>query len=329
MTNAQMSARVGVFFVIGIALIWVTFESLSGGKIRREKSYELISEFRTLKELKVGDDVRMAGVKIGSVKSTQLNGHVAQAVLMIDEKVQVRTDSMATIAMAGLLGSNYVSLDLGSETAPFHQPGAKLRSLNTPDLNTLMGQLGDMSRKLEDALGDISGALGGKNGQGLLGKLENLVDENKGKIGEIATNVQEISIKVNKGEGTLARLINDGKLHDELLATVGEIKSAATQAKSFVAQAEEIIGEVKKGQGTLGVLVYDKEAGSNIRTTVQNLREISDKLNKGQGSLGKLINDEELFKQAQGAIKKLDRALDGMSDQAPISAVGAAAGALF
>lgn len=329
MSNAQMSARVGLFFILGVALIWVTFASLTSGKLDRNKGYVLTAHFKNLKELKAGDEVRMAGVKVGSVSKTRLVGRRAEAELLIDDKVQVANDATATIAMTSLLGSNYISLDMGNENTGFHKSGDELKAIDTPDLNSLVSQLGDIGKKVDNALSGFSDAIGGKDGKGLLGKVETLVDKNAGKVDEIATNLQEITAKVNKGEGTLGRLVNDPKLHDELLATVAEIKGAASQAKDFVANAQGIIDQVKSGQGTLGVLLYDKEAGANIKTVTANLRDISDKLNKGQGTLGKLISDESLYLQAQGAIKKLDRALDGMADQGPISAVGAAAGSLF
>ena len=61
----------------------------------------------------------------------------------------------------------------------------------------------------------------------------------------------------------------------------------------------------------------------------KNLRKISDKLNNATGTLGKLINDDSLIEEAQSTLRKVDRAVDGLSDQGPITAVGAAASALF
>ncbi|MBM3852687.1 MAG: MCE family protein, partial [Verrucomicrobia bacterium] len=85
MQNPQQTARVGLFFVLGLALIWVTFETLSGGKLWfKDKGYMLIAGFESLKELKEGDHVRMAGVKIGEVARTRLAGRRAEAVLRID-----------------------------------------------------------------------------------------------------------------------------------------------------------------------------------------------------------------------------------------------------
>jgi phospholipid/cholesterol/gamma-HCH transport system substrate-binding protein len=90
-----------------------------------------------------------------------------------------------------------------------------------------------------------------------------------------------------------------------------------------------VVDHVKSGQGTLGVLLYDQQSADNLKVTVQNVRDVSDKIAKGQGSLGKLINDDSLYYSAQNTIKKADRALDGMGDSGPITAVGIVANALF
>src|SRR5262245_9371710 len=114
MNNAQQSIRVGLFFLLGLALIWVTFETLSGGRVFQDKGYELIAGFDTLKSLKTGDEVRMAGVKIGEVKKTQLSGsgQRAEAILRIDTNVHIKQDAVAEIGMQGLIGTNSISIDL-------------------------------------------------------------------------------------------------------------------------------------------------------------------------------------------------------------------------
>ena len=61
MHNAQQTARVGLFFLLGMALIWVTFETLSGGKVGPDEGYIVLAGFDTLKELKEGDQVVTRG----------------------------------------------------------------------------------------------------------------------------------------------------------------------------------------------------------------------------------------------------------------------------
>ena len=330
MNNAQQTARVGLFFLLGLALTWVTFETLSGGKIFKNKGYTLIAGFESLKELKEGDEVRMAGVKVGSVEKTRLAGRRAEAVLRIEPDVKIASDATASIVMAGLIGTNYVGLDLGSAGAAPLADGAEIHTKVTPDINTIMTEIGNLGQKLEGALSSFGTSLNGDGkGGGLFQKLDKLVTDNTVRVDTTLSNLQDITTKLNKGEGTLGKLINDPALHDELLAAVSEIKSTATQAKGFVTDAQGIIAQVKSGKGTLGALVYDETAANDLRTTVANLRAVSDKLAKGEGTLGKLINDDTLYNTAQSTLKKADRAIDGLGDSGPITAVGIVANSLF
>ena len=330
MNTAQQTARVGLFFLLGLALIWVTWETLSDGKLFKQTGYSLVAGFDNLKELKQGDEVRMAGVKIGSVERTRLAGRRAEAVLRIDPSVKIASDATATIVMAGLIGTNYIGLDLGSPGAPVLTDGAELRTKITPDINAIMTELGNLGQKLEGALGSITTTVSGdgKN-PGLFQKLDRLVTDNSVKIDITMTNLATATDKINKGEGTLGKLLNDSKLHDELVATVSEIKGAATDAKSFVADAQTLVNQVKSGKGTLGALIFDETAGNDLKVVTRNLRDISDKIAKGEGTLGKLLTDDSLYLSAQSTLKKADRAIDGLGDSGPITAVGAAANVLF
>jgi phospholipid/cholesterol/gamma-HCH transport system substrate-binding protein len=331
MNNTQQTARVGLFFLLGLALVWVTFETLSDGKVFKDRGFTVVAGFENLKELKVGDEVRMAGVKIGSVEKTRLAGRRAEAVLRIDPGVQIKQDATATIVMAGLIGTNYVSVDLGTLAAGNLAPGAEIQTRVTPDINSIMSDIGKLGQKLEGAIGSLGSAFSGdgKEGGGLFQKLDKLVTENNEKVSATMSNLQDITTKLKNGEGTIGKLINDPKLHDELIATISDIKAAASGAKDFMANAQGIVNEVKAGKGAIGALVYDQTAADNLKTTVANLRAVSDKIAKGEGSLGMLINDDTLVRDAQATLKKADRALEGLGDSGPITAVGVVANSLF
>ncbi|HEY4989454.1 MAG TPA: MlaD family protein [Opitutaceae bacterium] len=331
MNTAQQTARVGLFFLLGVALVWVTFETLSDGKLFEEHTHTLIAGFEDLRQLKTGDEVRLAGVKVGSVQKKRLAGRRAEAVLQIDPKVQIANDATASIVMAGLIGGNYIAITMGSPGSPILADGAEIKTEVSPDLNTIMAEVGGLGKQLQDSLGSFSKAFNGdgKDGGGIIQKLDKLVTENTVRVNDTMTNLQDITGKINRGEGTLGKLVNDPKLHDELLATVEEIKTAATQAKAFANNAEGIMDQIKSGQGTLGTLVYDQKAADDIRTSIANIRSVSDKLAKGEGTLGKLINDDSLYNSAQVTIKKVDRTLDGLNDSGPITAVGIVVNALF
>ena len=332
MNNSQQTARVGLFFVLGLALTWVTFATLSGGSIFKNQGYKLIAGFESLKELKKGDEVRMAGVTIGSVLETHLDltHRRGVATLQIEPDIQIPGDSTASIVMAGLIGTNYIGVELGSAGAAPLTPGSEIRTKVTPDINTIMTEIGNLGQKLDGAFSSFSTAISGDGkSPGLFQKLDKVITDNGEKVTATMTNLQEITTKLNSGEGTLGKLINDPALHDELDAAVSEIKSTAAEAKTFVTDAQAVMTQVKSGKGTLGVLVYDEASANNLKASVANIRAVSDKLAKGEGTLGKLINDDTLYNTAQSTLKKADRAIDGLGDSGPITAVGIVANSLF
>ena len=146
MNNTQQTARVGLFFILGLALTWVTFQTLSGRNIFKSKGYTLVVGFESLKELKIGDQVRMAGVEVGAVETIRLDlpHHRAEAILRIEPGIKIAEDSTASIVMAGLIGTNYIGIDLGSPGAAPLAPGAEMRTKVTPDINAIMTQLGNL-----------------------------------------------------------------------------------------------------------------------------------------------------------------------------------------
>jgi phospholipid/cholesterol/gamma-HCH transport system substrate-binding protein len=329
MNNAQQTIRVGLFFILGCALAWITFESLSGGQIFKPRGYTIVAPFTNLKGLKTGDDVLMAGVKIGTVAQTRLGQQRVEAVLSIRPEVEIPDDAVASVETSSLLGSQHLAVSFGSSAAIL-QNGDIIKTKNTVDMNEVIAQLGSLGAKLEGVAENIGQALGGDGGSGsLFGKLDKLVEDNGPKLTETLANLQDITTKLRSGEGTLGRLVNDSSLHDKLLGAVGEMKTAAADAKVFMGDTRGIVADVKAGKGALGVLLYDADTADNLKISMNNIRELSQKLNSGEGTFAKLLADDSLYKEVQGIVKKADRALDSLGDQGPITAVGVVANALF
>jgi len=330
MNNTSQTVRVGLFFLLGLALAWITFESLNGGHLFKQRGYTLVAGFANLKGLKTGDEVRMAGVKVGAVERTRLAPNRVEAVLTIEPGVQIPVDAVASVEQSSLLGSNYLGVTFGTPGGPLLKDGEEIKTKPTVDMSEVISQLGTLGSKLEQVIGEIGKSMGsGGEGGSIFQRIDKLVTDNGPKLTESISNLQDITAKIKNGEGTMGKLINDPKLHDELLAGVSEIKLAAADARTFMSDTKGIVADVKSGKGTLGLLLYDDATANSFKASVNNLKEVSAKLNSGQGTLGKLISDDSLYLSVQSTMKKADRALDGMGDSGPITAVGVVAGALF
>ncbi len=75
--------------------------------------YEIVARFSAVDGLKIGDDVGIGGIKIGSVVSAELDPETYLAVLhlSIDPSYQLDQDTVAAVVTEGLLGGKYVKLD--------------------------------------------------------------------------------------------------------------------------------------------------------------------------------------------------------------------------
>ena len=75
-------------------------------------SYDLKASFRSVEGVKVGTDVRLAGVKVGTVTALTLNPQTfyADATLTVQDQIALPDDSAALVSSEGLLGGNFVEL---------------------------------------------------------------------------------------------------------------------------------------------------------------------------------------------------------------------------
>ncbi len=332
MNTGMQSIRVGLFFLLGVALIWVVFEALGHKPLFGDKGYPMVARFESLKQLAPGDEVRMAGVKIGSVAETRLGDGAVEAVLAIDSGIQIPVDSVGRIAAAGLLGNSFLSLDLGTDSLGHYQPGSTLQTVEATDLNDVLTKIGAFSEKMESMMDNLGGALGGLSGgegEGIFANLNSLIEENRENLTATITHLKSVSEKIDSGEGTIGRLLNDPELYDEVLAAVDDIRVASENASRLTEDAADVFATIRQGKGPIGTLVYDEAVAEQITVTMTNIREITDKLNQGEGTLGKLLSDDSLFTDAKATLKKVDIALDGFSEQGPITAVGVGAQAIF
>jgi len=251
MNNTSQTIRVGLFFLLGLALAWITFESLNGGRLFKKPGYTLVAGFANLKGLKTGDEIRMAGVKVGAVELTRLAGHRVEALLGIEPGVQIPTDAVASVEQSSLLGSNYLGITFGTPGGALLKDQDEIKTKPTVDMSEVISQLGTLGSKLEQVMGEISKSMGtGSEGGGIFQRIDKLVTDNGPKLTETISNLQDVTAKIKNGEGTFGKLVNDSKLHDDLLASVSEIKLAAADARTFMGDAKGIVADVKAGKGT-------------------------------------------------------------------------------
>jgi phospholipid/cholesterol/gamma-HCH transport system substrate-binding protein len=327
MNQTFQSIRVGIFFVLGVILIYAVYTVIGTRQFASETGYSVIAEFDDVRTITTGSDVRMAGVRVGEVSGASLSKGRGQVTLRIDETVEIPVDSVAQIAMSSLLGQHYIAIDYGNETEVLTD-GAEIMADAGPDFNEILEEVQQLGEKLNKMADGFSGLDGSGMGE-LFSNLNGLVTDNRSRFDNVMDNLESITTKLDGSKGTLGKLINDEEMYNELMGVVTELKSASGDMQDALGGAREIIAQVQAGEGTLGKLLVDDSIALELEATMANMREFSDKLNSGEGTLGKLVTDDSLYYELQSMLNKADQALDSMGDSGPITAVGAVSGALF
>ncbi|MCL6283440.1 outer membrane lipid asymmetry maintenance protein MlaD [Ruegeria sp. 2012CJ41-6] len=106
--------------VLAAAIAFGVYATQATGLSNSSAGYELGASFRSLEGVTVGTDVRLAGVKIGTVTGVDLNpeSYRADTTFTVANKIQVPDDSAAVISSEGLLGGNFVEIMPGG--SPFY-----------------------------------------------------------------------------------------------------------------------------------------------------------------------------------------------------------------
>lgn len=113
--------------VLASALAFGVYASQSAGWSRENGGYHLEASFRSLEGVAVGTDVRLAGVKIGTVTDVELNPETyrADTTISVADNIQIPDDSAIVISSEGLLGGNFVEVMPGG--SPFYfEPGDQI-----------------------------------------------------------------------------------------------------------------------------------------------------------------------------------------------------------
>lgn len=327
MNQALQTVKVGLFFILGVALIYVVYTVIGDEQLRQRSGYTVHAVFDDVKSLNRGADVRVAGVRIGEVESTDLVRGKGQVVLRILPQYEIPTDSVASVAMASLLGQNFIALRYGEDSS-YLQDGDSIRTRPSADINDVVGQISELGEKI-GGIADSFSSFGGESIDELIQGLTAMVEENRTSLKATMENLEVITGQLRGTEGTIGKLINDDEAYNQLMATVAEIQGAASDARTTLAGVQGIFERIDSGEGTLGKLLVDDSIARELEQTMANLNEFTTKLNSGEGTIGKLVSDDELYRELQGILQRAQRALDGMGEAGPITAVGAISGALF
>lgn len=140
-------------FVIFAALSFIFISYKSGNISTVGNGYKLTSKFREAGGISIGSDIRVGGIKVGTVSGQQLDPKTYMAIieLNINDSLKLPKDSTAAIVGDGLLGGKYIALQPGGEEATLN-PGDEIKyTQDSVNIEQLIGKF---------AFGSVNGSKG-------------------------------------------------------------------------------------------------------------------------------------------------------------------------
>jgi len=138
--NNYFEIIVGTFVLF--CAIFFFASSFSRSQISDSDSYDIIAKFENADGIADGADVKISGVKIGSVTKQSLDKETfrAQITLSISKDVVLSSDSSAKVASEGLLGSKYISITPGGDEENLKEGDEIQFTQSSVNLEELLGK---------------------------------------------------------------------------------------------------------------------------------------------------------------------------------------------
>jgi phospholipid/cholesterol/gamma-HCH transport system substrate-binding protein len=140
MQNSIVETLIGAI-VIAVAVLFLVFAYTSSGVGPISGGYDVVARFDKADGVNVGTDVRLSGIKVGTVEKLSLDPKTYNAVLTLAlaSNVKLPDDSSVRITSDGLLGSQYLSVEPGGSMQMI-RPGGQIE--NTQGSVDLLGLIG-------------------------------------------------------------------------------------------------------------------------------------------------------------------------------------------
>lgn len=226
--------KLGMFVIVGLILLILTIYFVGKQQNLFGSTIHLKSQFKTVSGLKVGNNVRFAGINVGTVDEIQLVTDSSVVVVLIVQKdVQkyIKTDAMASIGSDGLMGDKVLTISHGTSSNKIVKENDFIASKASVEMEDLMKSV----KTSVDNAGIITGELA------------------------------KFTSSMNNGNGTLSRLMNDKEFANSLALTLANLEVSTNQFSKFTTS-------MNNGKGALSKLVSDEKLAAKLDSTMSNLQ---------------------------------------------------------
>ena len=192
----KFKVLLGLFVAGGLTLLVLAVFIIGKQKNLFNPVFKLTTTFYNVSGLQVGNNIRFAGINVGTVeKITIVNDSTVNVDMLIKKEVWqfIKSDCEVAIGSEGVIGDKLLKISQGSTDAPLAKEGQHLGSDEPVETDAIMKS----------------------------------IQVTTANVQIITQQLAEITTKINKGKGTLGRLIQDPVMADNLNKTIVNLKQSS------------------------------------------------------------------------------------------------------
>ncbi|MBO0679202.1 MCE family protein [Mycolicibacterium sp. S2-37] len=220
-------AGLSIFMVVAITLTWLVYVTLRRDVAGSTQSYAAM--FSDVFGLREGDDVRMAGVRVGRVETIELQGDLAKVSFVVQNDQQLLGTTVASVTYQNIVGQRYLGLSLGRTGEPgVLRPGSVIpleRSDPSFDVTTLLNGYEPLFSLLDPRAADnlTKGVI--QSLQGDDASITALVDQTSELTESFAGRDEELGTVITDLNTVMSNLARHNNSLDQVLT---QVQSAVT-----------------------------------------------------------------------------------------------------
>ena len=232
-----------------------------------KNAYEIKGEFRDAAGLTAENQVRVAGIKVGTVSDIELVGDKVIVTMEIDNGIQIPEDAAAEIKLATLLGTKFVDIE-AKGGGPFLEAGSVIPAENTAIPYEIYQASNQGTNVLEE--------LDGQALNDALVELAKLVETSKEELGEALIGLNELGAGINAKEEDLTSLLAGATDLTDLLADEGD------EINELIASSDVVLGSLaRKRESVQSLLESTKIMSAELTRLLRDNRDNVDDILTG------------------------------------------------
>src|SRR5690606_15153887 len=230
-TSVSQKIKTGIFTIAGILLFVAGIFLIGSKKHMFDSTYLIYGTFKNIGGLQVGNNIRFAGINVGTVEHIRI---VSDTLIRVDMSIKsevkpfLKADALASIGSDGLMGDKLVTIASGSANeVRLLKSGSRIMTVNPVDVDRVVGKLIDVAGNAEI----------------------------------ITRELAAMALQIREGNGSISSLLYTDNLSNSLEGT-------ARNAESITGSLAGMAAQMQSGKGSIGSLIYTNSLSDGLDHTL-------------------------------------------------------------